>query len=213
MPSRHTNSQRPQNSLSRKSFSYSFPNGQKQPITHIPQARSDHSSRIHVLIHASHPNFYLRIIHALFTCPLDPLLTPEHSYQNHFFDTPLEQCLDGSNGGATGSDYRVKHKGNRGRRGAGAMVWEVVVVFDGLERGRFTKEAEVVDGYGIRKERLDGCGDGVRWVVGRNGAKYLRACLSQSVGLGQDTLGGIWSRPCKRSREEFQPKEWTSAPI
>jgi len=50
-------------------------------------------------------------------------------------------------GGTPGSDYGIEDECDGRRWGCGAVVGEVVVVFNWLKRGGFAEEAKMVDWY------------------------------------------------------------------
>ena len=79
------------------------------------------------------------------------------------------------------------------------MIWQIVVVFDGLEGGRFAEQAKVMDGHAFRK-KITQCYGGISYpvivTIWCNGLDltYHRPCLDLSARLERRILVlGLWS--------------------
>ena len=126
-----------------------FTNSQKQPVPNITQARFQHALRRQFTIHASDPQ--LRTLGPLLRSPLNTLLTANNGHDENLLGAPFPECLNGCGAStARGDDGIDQDSETAGVAGAGGlvgdMVWEVVVVFDGVEGRWLAVHAEMVDG-------------------------------------------------------------------
>lgn len=141
-----------------------LPNRNKQPISNIAQPRYNHPPIIAPLIHSANPHLHAlgptgrRALHSIFRSQ-----HAEHDYALH---APFAEKLDSRLGCATSRDYRVEKDSDGGGRGVdtvrtrrllGALVGEVIVVFDGLEGEAFAEKAKVIDWDWRGKEVIYSC--------------------------------------------------------